>query len=88
MAKERKELGQDWEPKYFEPSATPGEWVYKYVDQRPWDKSNDLFQYESDYVVRTHTKHRAPLVKMTSMSMMQLDSVCFLRSWIAVRFIV
>ncbi|CAG0919492.1 unnamed protein product [Notodromas monacha] len=73
MAKERKEKGDDWKPKYFERGLNDGEWVYKYADMRPWDTNNDLFQYENDFIVMTHSKHRAPLVKMASMSMQQLD---------------
>lgn len=38
---------------------------------RPWDVSNDLLQYESDYKVQTWTRHRTPVVRTCSITSLE-----------------
>ena len=35
-------------------------------DGRPWDDQNDLYTYESDFIIRTKTKHKTPMVRTQS----------------------
>ena len=67
-AKERLRTGDEWKPKFFKVDASDErQFVYKYVDYRPWDKDNDMKQYEKDGVIRTLTKHKiAPLMRSSS----------------------
>ncbi|XP_011867065.1 PREDICTED: oxysterol-binding protein-related protein 8 isoform X2 [Vollenhovia emeryi] len=65
-AKERKSLGQEWIPKYFVQDIITGNWVYRHADVRPWDPRNDVVQYEEDYVVRTKTRHKTPIMRTGS----------------------
>lgn len=66
--KDLKERAEEWKPKYFERdsvSENPHAWVYKYSDLRPWDQGTDLTQYEYDGVIRTVTRHVAPIFNRT-----------------------
>lgn len=45
-ARERKETGSEWVPKFFELDPMTQQYVYKNADLRPWDQMNDLYQYE------------------------------------------
>ncbi|XP_018361278.1 PREDICTED: oxysterol-binding protein-related protein 8 isoform X2 [Trachymyrmex cornetzi] len=65
-AKERKSLGQEWIPKYFVQDIITGNWVYRHADIRPWDPRNDVVQYEENYVVRTKTRHKTPIMRTGS----------------------
>ncbi|XP_020295199.1 oxysterol-binding protein-related protein 8 isoform X2 [Pseudomyrmex gracilis] len=65
-AKERKSLGQEWIPKYFVQDIITGNWVYRHADVRPWDPRNDVVQYEENYVVRTKTRHKTPIMRTGS----------------------
>ncbi|XP_071629764.1 oxysterol-binding protein-related protein 8 isoform X3 [Temnothorax longispinosus] len=65
-AKERKHLGQEWIPKYFVQDIITGNWVYRHADIRPWDPRNDVVQYEENYVVRTKTRHKTPIMRTGS----------------------
>ncbi|XP_018045883.1 PREDICTED: oxysterol-binding protein-related protein 8 isoform X2 [Atta colombica] len=65
-AKERKRLGQEWIPKYFVQDIITGNWVYRHADIRPWDPRNDVVQYEENYVVRTKTRHKTPIMRTGS----------------------
>ncbi|XP_012539363.1 oxysterol-binding protein-related protein 8 isoform X3 [Monomorium pharaonis] len=65
-AKERKTLGQEWVPKYFVQDIITGNWVYRHADVRPWDPRNDVVQYEENYVVRTKTRHKTPIMRTGS----------------------
>lgn len=38
---------------------------------RPWDVSNDLWQYEVDYRIQTWTKHRTPVVRTCSITSLE-----------------
>ena len=42
------------------------QYVYNHSDARPWDENNDLYAYESDFVIRTKTKHKTPMVRTQS----------------------
>ena len=35
---------------------------------RPWDVSNDLLQYESEYKIQTWTRHKTPVVRTCSIT--------------------
>ncbi|XP_076654576.1 oxysterol-binding protein-related protein 8 isoform X2 [Halictus rubicundus] len=65
-AKERKLKGQEWVPKYFVQDIITGNWVYRHADVRPWDPRNDVVQYEQDYIVRTKTRHKTPIMRTGS----------------------
>lgn len=65
-AKERKLIGQEWIPKYFIQDIITGNWIYRNADIRPWDPRNDLVQYENDYIVRTKTRHKTPIMRTGS----------------------
>ncbi|XP_015591922.1 oxysterol-binding protein-related protein 8 isoform X2 [Cephus cinctus] len=65
-AKERKNSGQEWIPKHFIQDIITGNWMYKHADIRPWDPRNDVVQYEHDYVVRTKTRHKTPIMRTGS----------------------
>ena len=39
------------------------QYVYLHSDGRPWDDQNDLYTYESDFIIRTKTKHKTPMVR-------------------------
>ncbi|XP_043254038.1 oxysterol-binding protein-related protein 8 isoform X2 [Colletes gigas] len=65
-AKERKLKGQEWIPKYFVQDIITGNWVYRHADVRPWDPRNDVVQYEQDYIVRTKTRHKTPIMRAGS----------------------
>ncbi|KMQ97379.1 oxysterol-binding protein 8 [Lasius niger] len=65
-AKERKSLGQEWIPKYFVQDIITGNWVYRHADVRPWDPRNDVVQYEENYMVRTKTRHKTPIMRTGS----------------------
>ncbi|KYN02188.1 Oxysterol-binding protein-related protein 8 [Cyphomyrmex costatus] len=65
-AKERKTLGQEWVPKYFVQDIITGNWVYRHADIRPWDPRNDVVQYEENYIVRTKTRHKTPIMRTGS----------------------
>ncbi|OAD60163.1 Oxysterol-binding protein-related protein 8 [Eufriesea mexicana] len=63
-AKERKLKAQEWVPKNFD--IITGNWVYRHADVRPWDPRNDVVQYEQDYIVRTKTRHKTPIMRTGS----------------------
>uniref|UniRef100_T1IZZ7 Oxysterol-binding protein n=1 Tax=Strigamia maritima TaxID=126957 RepID=T1IZZ7_STRMM len=65
-AKERKVKCVEWFARYFEQDLISGEWVYKNADSRPWDPRNDVHQYECDYIIRTKTRHRTPIIRTSS----------------------
>ncbi|XP_015435808.1 PREDICTED: oxysterol-binding protein-related protein 8 isoform X1 [Dufourea novaeangliae] len=65
-AKERKLKGQEWVPKYFVQDIITGNWVYRHADVRPWDPRNDVVQYEQEYIVRTKTRHKTPIMRTGS----------------------
>ncbi|XP_011264111.1 oxysterol-binding protein-related protein 8 isoform X2 [Camponotus floridanus] len=65
-AKERKSLGQEWIPKFFVQDIITGNWVYRHADVRPWDPRNDVVQYEENYIVRTKTRHKTPIMRTGS----------------------
>ncbi|CAK9809845.1 Oxysterol-binding protein-related protein 8 [Anthophora plagiata] len=65
-AKERKLKGQEWIPKHFVQDIITGNWVYQHADVRPWDPRNDVVQYEQDYIVRTKTRHKTPIMRTGS----------------------
>ncbi|XP_033331161.2 oxysterol-binding protein-related protein 8 isoform X4 [Megalopta genalis] len=65
-AKERKLKSQEWIPKHFVQDIITGNWVYRHADVRPWDPRNDVVQYEQDYIVRTKTRHKTPIMRTGS----------------------
>ncbi|KAK3101068.1 hypothetical protein FSP39_000723 [Pinctada imbricata] len=67
-AKERKAKLVEWVPNLFERDLITGDWMYKHVDMRPWDQSNDKLQYEHEYTIQTWTKHRTPVVRTCSIT--------------------
>lgn len=38
---------------------------------RPWDVSNDLLQYESEYKIQTWTRHKTPVVRTCSITSLE-----------------
>lgn len=70
-AKERKAKLIEWVPSLFERDVLTNDWVYKYIDMRPWDESNDLLQYESDYRIQTWTRHKTPVVRTCSITSLE-----------------
>ena len=67
-AKERSKNGTQWVTRFFKVDLVdPKMYVYKYQDYRPWDKDNDMKQYERNGIIKTLTKHKiAPLVRCSS----------------------
>ena len=43
---------------FFKNGGLLKEWVYKFSDSCPWHLHNDLFQYESDFIIRMLMKHQ------------------------------
>ncbi|XP_069132132.1 oxysterol-binding protein-related protein 8-like isoform X1 [Argopecten irradians] len=74
-ARERKAKMEDWVPRLFERDLLTGDWVYKDVDMRPWDPSNDLLQYESNYCIQTWTRHKTPVVRTCSIASLEQTPV-------------
>ncbi|XP_048731335.2 oxysterol-binding protein-related protein 8-like isoform X2 [Ostrea edulis] len=70
-AKERKAKMLEWIPRLFERDPLTGDWMYKFVDMRPWDSSNDLLQYEQGYKIQTWTRHRTPVVRTCSITSLE-----------------
>ncbi|XP_067656218.1 oxysterol-binding protein-related protein 8-like isoform X1 [Haliotis asinina] len=70
-ARERKAKLQEWMPKFFERDLITADWIYRHIDMRPWDPSNDLVQYENDYIIQTHTRHRTPVVRTMSITSLE-----------------
>ncbi|KAL3841612.1 hypothetical protein ACJMK2_019727 [Sinanodonta woodiana] len=70
-AKERIIKMVQWVPKLFEQDPITEDWVYKYVDMRPWDLSNDIVQYEKDMCIQTWTKHKTPVVRTCSITSLE-----------------
>ncbi|KAK7084056.1 Oxysterol-binding protein-related protein 8 [Halocaridina rubra] len=73
-ARERKAKCEEWVPKYFAQDPVTGVYVYKHSDLRPWDPRTDLFQYEYNYVISTKTKHKAPMIRTSSI--VSVDPKC------------
>uniref|UniRef100_W8AJ47 Oxysterol-binding protein n=1 Tax=Ceratitis capitata TaxID=7213 RepID=W8AJ47_CERCA len=71
-AKDRKASFTDWIPVHFNYDPIVAQWEYRYADLRPWDQRNDVRQYEAKYKVLTKTRHRAPMVKHKSLSILGL----------------
>ncbi|XP_068761146.1 oxysterol-binding protein-related protein 8-like isoform X1 [Montipora capricornis] len=73
--RERREKGEEWIPKLFErdPAAPNAinRWFYKYRDVRPWDPMTDLKEYESDGIIKTQYRLKAPMVRTTSLLSVQ-----------------
>ncbi|XP_008546715.1 oxysterol-binding protein-related protein 8 isoform X5 [Microplitis demolitor] len=65
-AKERQLNNLEWIPKYFVQDIITGNWIYRHADIRPWDPRNDVVQYEQDYIVRTKTRHKTPIMRTGS----------------------
>ncbi|XP_034940040.1 oxysterol-binding protein-related protein 8 isoform X2 [Chelonus insularis] len=65
-AKERKLHNDEWIPKYFVQDIITGNWIYRHADIRPWDPRNDVVQYEHDYIIRTKTRHKTPIMRTGS----------------------
>lgn len=42
-------------------------WRYKHEDLRPWDNGNDLLEYEREYMVQVHQRHKIPIMRTTSL---------------------
>ncbi|XP_064602023.1 oxysterol-binding protein-related protein 8-like isoform X2 [Liolophura sinensis] len=70
-AKERKAQMLEWVPKLFERDLLTGDWIYRYVDMRPWDPINDVIQYEKDFIIQTQTHHRTPVVRTRSITSLE-----------------
>lgn len=77
-SKERKAKCEEWFPKHFQQDFKTGQWVYKHSDLRPWDPRNDLYQYEHDYIIRTKTKHPAPMIRTASIVSVEPQPVCII----------
>ncbi|KAJ8675441.1 hypothetical protein QAD02_011227 [Eretmocerus hayati] len=73
-AKQRKELGQEWVPRYFVQDLLTGNWHYRHADIRPWDPRNDVVQYEHDYIISTKTRHKTPIMRTGSIVSMEPQS--------------
>ncbi|XP_014227907.1 oxysterol-binding protein-related protein 8 [Trichogramma pretiosum] len=65
-ANERKMADKEWIPKYFVQDIITGNWVYRHADIRPWDPRNDVLQYEQDYIIKTKTRHKTPIMRTGS----------------------
>ncbi|XP_057340280.1 oxysterol-binding protein-related protein 8 isoform X5 [Microplitis mediator] len=65
-AKDRQLTNLEWIPKYFVQDIITGNWIYRHADIRPWDPRNDVVQYEQDYIVRTKTRHKTPIMRTGS----------------------
>ena len=70
-AKERKAKLVEWTPSMFERDVLTNDWIYKHLDMRPWDVSNDLLQYESEYKIQTWTRHKTPVVRTCSITSLE-----------------
>jgi len=57
--KERKATNTEWHPRLFNIDPNTKEWIYTYADTRPWDAHNDISTYENNFIICTHTRHRA-----------------------------
>ena len=51
---------------FFLQNPITGQYEYKHADIRAWDPMTDLYQYETDFVVRTKTKLKTPMVRTQS----------------------
>ncbi|CDW55408.1 PH and Oxysterol BP domain containing protein [Trichuris trichiura] len=67
-ARELASLGEAYEPRVFEFDSLSGQWLYRHADYRPWDSQNDVVQYESNFIIRTQSHHKTPIVKTGSLS--------------------
>ncbi|KHJ49486.1 hypothetical protein D918_00613 [Trichuris suis] len=67
-ARELASLGEAYEPHVFEFDSLSGQWLYRHADYRPWDSQNDVVQYESNFVIKTQSHHKTPIVKTGSLS--------------------
>merc|ERR1719376_733454 len=65
-AKKRKADNTEWIPKSFQLEPGTDNYLYMHSDGRPWDALNDLYTYESDYMICTKTKHKTPMVRTQS----------------------
>ena len=45
--------------------------IYFFNSMRPWDVSNDLLQYESEYKIQTWTRHKTPVVRTCSITSLE-----------------
>ncbi|XP_052798059.1 oxysterol-binding protein-related protein 8-like isoform X5 [Mya arenaria] len=70
-AKERKAQLLTWVPRLFERDSISQDWIYKHIDMRPWDITNDKLQYESEYMITTWTKHKMPVVRTLSITSLE-----------------
>ena len=65
-AKDRKLTSTQHVPEYFILNPETGQYEYLHSDLRPWDPLNDLFEYEKDFIVRTKTRHKTPMIRTQS----------------------
>jgi hypothetical protein len=42
-------------------------WRYRNEDLRPWDNGNDLIEFERDYMVQVHQRHKTPIMRTSSL---------------------
>ncbi|XP_035708543.1 oxysterol-binding protein-related protein 8 isoform X4 [Folsomia candida] len=54
-----------WVPKNFLYDGNT--WRYKFEDLRPWDVGNDLMEFERDYMVQVHQRHKTPIMRASSL---------------------
>lgn len=66
--RDRASRNETWVPRCFELDPLTETWQYRHADVRPWDRRNDLVQYEADFVVATRTRHRTPVIRAASIS--------------------
>ncbi|XP_022082789.1 oxysterol-binding protein-related protein 8-like isoform X3 [Acanthaster planci] len=64
--KERKMKMVEWEPHLFERDEITRDWVYKHMDNRPWDPLNDIEQFEHKGIIQTRTRHKTSILRTTS----------------------
>ncbi|XP_071809388.1 oxysterol-binding protein-related protein 8-like isoform X2 [Asterias amurensis] len=64
--KERKIKMVEWIPRLFERDEITRDWVYKHMDNRPWDPLNDIEQFEHNGIIQTRTRHKTSILRTTS----------------------
>ena len=71
---ERRITGEDWLPHHFVQDIMSGEWIYKHLDNRPWDPRTDVVQFERDFIIQTKTRHKTPVVAVRTNSVVSIET--------------
>ncbi|XP_015790087.1 oxysterol-binding protein-related protein 8 [Tetranychus urticae] len=73
-ARERLINKESWNARNFIQDLCNGEWIYRYLDSRPWDPRTDVLQYERNFQIQTKTRHKTPTVACRTSSVVSIDN--------------